>query len=69
MLRLEGDATFAPDKTDVTVNILVPSDLPRQPHDLVLVAELLSPDGKNVVTSLAYCRCGRSCRSRPSIWL
>lgn len=53
MLRLEGDPTFAPDKTDVTVNILVPSDLARQPHDLVLVAELLSADGKNVVTSLA----------------
>jgi len=52
-LRLEGDATFAADQTDVTVNILVPSDLKRQPHDLVLVAELLSKDGKSVVTSLA----------------
>ncbi len=52
-LRLEGDPTFGPDQTDVTANILVPSDLPRQPWDLVLVAELLSADGKSVVSSLA----------------
>jgi hypothetical protein len=52
-LRLEGDPTFGPDKMDVTANILVPSDLPRQPWDLVLVAELLSADGKSVVSSLA----------------
>lgn len=52
-LRLEGDGTFAADQKDVTVNILVPGDLPRQPWDLVLVAELLSGDGKNVVTSIA----------------
>jgi hypothetical protein len=52
-LRLEGDPTFGPDQTDVTANILVPSDLPRQPWDLVLVAELLSADGKSAVSSLA----------------
>ncbi len=52
-LRLEGDPTFGPDQTDVTVNVLVPSDLPKQPWDLVLVAELLSADGKSVVSSLA----------------
>src|SRR5262245_12634999 len=52
-LRLEGDPTFGPDQTDVTTNILVPSDLARQPWDLVLVAELLSADGKSVVSSLA----------------
>jgi hypothetical protein len=52
-LRLEGDPTFAPDQTDVTANILVPSDLARQPWDLVLVAELLSADGKSVVSSIA----------------
>jgi hypothetical protein len=52
-LRLEGDPTFGPDQTDATVNILVPGDLPRQPWDVVLVAELLSKDGKNVVSSLA----------------
>jgi hypothetical protein len=52
-LRLEGDATYGPDHSEVTVNVLVPSDLPRQPWDLVLVAELLTPDGKNVVSSLA----------------
>ena len=52
-LRLEGDPTFVPDQTDVTVNVLVPGDLPKQPWDVVLVAELLSMDGKTVVTSLA----------------
>jgi hypothetical protein len=52
-LRLEGDPTFGPDQKEVTVNILVPADLPRKPWDLVLVAELLSADGKNVVSSLA----------------
>src|SRR5262249_9075714 len=52
-LRLEGDPTFGPDKTDVMVNILVPSDLPKQPWELVLVAEALSADGKSVVSSVA----------------
>lgn len=52
-LRLEGDATFGPEQKDVTVNVIVPGDLPRQPWDLVFVAELLSADGKNVVTSMA----------------
>jgi hypothetical protein len=52
-LRLEGDATFSSDQSDATVNVLVPGDLPKQPWDLVLVAELLSADGKNVVSSLA----------------
>jgi hypothetical protein len=52
-LRLEGDTTFGPDQKDVTVQILVPSDLPKQTWDLVFVAELLSADGKRVLTSLA----------------
>jgi hypothetical protein len=52
-LRLEGDPTFGPDKNDVTVNILVPSDLPKQPWELVLVAEALLTDGKSVVSSVA----------------
>lgn len=53
MLRLEGEPTFGPDQTDVKVNILVPSDLPKQPWDLVLVADVLSPDGKMTLNSLA----------------
>lgn len=53
MLRLEGDPTFGPDKTEATVNILIPSDLSKQPWDLVLVAEVLSPDGKMTLSSLA----------------
>ncbi|HMC10450.1 MAG TPA: hypothetical protein VKH44_04140, partial [Pirellulaceae bacterium] len=52
-LRLEGDPTFGPEQNDVTVNVLVPGDLPKQPWDLVLVAELLTTDGKSVVSSLA----------------
>ena len=52
-LRLEGEAIFKPDETSVSVNILVPADLPQQPWDLVLVADLLSPDGKTTVASIA----------------
>ena len=52
-LRLEGEATFMPDQADVSVNILVPADLPQQPWDLVLVADLLSADGKSKVASIA----------------
>ena len=52
-LRLEGDPTFPPEQKDVTVNILVPADLPQKPWDLVLAADLLSKDGKNVVVSIA----------------
>lgn len=52
-LRLEGDPTFGPDQQDVTVNVLVPSDLAKQPWDLVMVAELLSADGKRVESSIA----------------
>ncbi|MDX1946935.1 MAG: hypothetical protein SFU86_16150 [Pirellulaceae bacterium] len=53
MLRLEGEATFPPDQSDVSVNILVPADLPLKPWDLVLAADLLAKDGKSVVTSIA----------------
>jgi hypothetical protein len=52
-LRLEGDPVFAADQKEVTVNVLVPGDLPQQNWDLVLVADLLTADGKNVVTSNA----------------
>jgi hypothetical protein len=52
-LRLEGDPVFQPAQTDVSVNILVPADLPQQVWDLVLVADLLSADGKSAVASIA----------------
>jgi hypothetical protein len=52
-LRLEGEPAFGPDQTEATVNILVPSDLPKQPWDVVLIGELLTKDGKSVVSSLA----------------
>ncbi len=52
-LRLEGEPTFAADAVDPTVQVLVPADLPQQPWDLVLVADLLAADGKTTVASLA----------------
>jgi hypothetical protein len=52
-LRLEGDNVFDLSQAVVSTHIRVPSDLPRQPWDLVLVAELLSPDAKRVLTSVA----------------
>jgi len=52
-LRLEGDPVFPADQREVSVNILVPADLPQQPWDLVLAADLLSADGKSTVASIA----------------
>lgn len=52
-LRLEGEAVFDLSQPVVSTHIRVPGDLPRQPWDLVLVAELLSPDAKRVLTSVA----------------
>ncbi len=52
-LRLEGDPVFPADQKDVSVSILVPADLPQQPWDLVLAADLLSADGKSAVASIA----------------
>lgn len=52
-LRLEGMPLFAADKAEGEVNILVPGDLPQHPWDLALVAELLGPDNKTVVASVA----------------
>jgi hypothetical protein len=52
-LRLEGDPVFPADQKDVAVNVLIPSDLPQQPWDLVLVADLLSADAKSTIASIA----------------
>ncbi|QDU28504.1 hypothetical protein ETAA8_36050 [Anatilimnocola aggregata] len=52
-LRLDGSPAFKPDQTELDVNILVPSDLPKQNWDLVLVADLLATDGKTVTSSIA----------------
>ena len=52
-LRLDGAPSFNPQQTELDINFLVPSDLPRQPWDLVLVADLLGTDNKTVVTSVA----------------
>jgi hypothetical protein len=52
-LRLEGTPQFGPQNASPTVNMLVPSDLPQQPWDLVLVGDLLAKDNKTVLTSVA----------------
>ena len=52
-LRLEGTPQFGADQSEPTVNILVPGDLARQPWDVGIVAELLSPDNKSVVATVA----------------
>jgi hypothetical protein len=51
MLRLETDVVVPADQPNGEVKIFVPADLPMTPWDASLVAELLSPDGKNVVAT------------------
>jgi hypothetical protein len=51
MLRLETDVVVPADQPNGEVKIFVPADLPLTPWDASLVAELLSPDGKNVVAT------------------
>jgi hypothetical protein len=52
-LRLDGAVVLAENASTATTAIVVPADLPLSPYDLVLVAELLSADGKNVVAATA----------------
>lgn len=52
-LRLEGDLVLAENAATADVALLVPADLPLSPYDLVLIAELLSADGKNVTAATA----------------
>lgn len=51
MLRLETDVVVPADQPNADVKIFVPADLPQSPWDASLAAELLSPDGKNVVAT------------------
>jgi hypothetical protein len=48
-VRLEADTTIAPDKSESPVTILVPGELPARTYQLVIEAELLSADGKQVL--------------------
>jgi hypothetical protein len=50
-LRLEGTPQVAAGQTSAPLTVLVPGDLPKQPYDLVVRAELLGADGKTVVAS------------------
>lgn len=52
-LRLEGVPMFGAEINEGVVNLLVPADLPSNPWGLVLIAELLSADGKSVAASSA----------------
>jgi hypothetical protein len=52
-LRLEGMPVLAADAASLAVNVLIPGDLPTQPWDLSLVAELLSADQKKVLATVA----------------
>jgi hypothetical protein len=52
-LRLDTDVVVKPDQPEVVANILVPSELPQRPWDLVLIADLLAADGKTVTSSIA----------------
>lgn len=50
-LRLEGAPLLKADVKETTVPLLVPGDLPLQTWNYVVLAELLSPDGKTVITT------------------
>lgn len=51
-LRLESSELIAATTGDVVAQLMVPADLPRQAWDVAIVAELVSADGKNVLTSV-----------------
>jgi hypothetical protein len=50
-LRLEGAAQIGAGQTAGVASVRVPADLPPAPYDLLLRAELLSPDGKTVLAT------------------
>jgi hypothetical protein len=50
-LRLESEVVLAADQNEAEVAIFVPGDLAPLPRHVALVAELLSPDGMNVVAT------------------
>ena len=48
-LRLEGSPTIAAEKSDATVQVIVPGDLPATDYDLSIRGELLAADGKSTL--------------------
>mgnify|MGYP000991022911 CR=1 FL=1 len=44
---------FEEAQQELTANILVPTELPQRPWDLVLIADLLAADNKTVTSSIA----------------
>ncbi|MCA9223688.1 MAG: hypothetical protein KDA71_25430, partial [Planctomycetales bacterium] len=59
----ESEPVLAADATNADLNLIVPADLPDGPWGVVLVAELLSADEKNVVQS-AYTAARRLATSK-----
>ena len=51
-LRLEGSPLIPIEQTEVSTNLLIPADLPLLPYDLVFKGELLSLDGKRVLSTV-----------------
>lgn len=52
-LRIDGASVFAGDAATQAFSLQVPGDLPPADWDLAIIAEVLSPDGKAVVSSVA----------------
>jgi hypothetical protein len=50
-LRLTGTTQVTAGQTTGTVTVIVPADLPAQPYDLAIQADLLSPDGQTVTAT------------------
>ncbi|MBI1904315.1 MAG: hypothetical protein HYS13_24740 [Planctomycetia bacterium] len=50
-VRLDGTPSIPATQGEGSVNVVVPADLPVMPYDLVLQAELLGPDGKQVLAT------------------
>ena len=51
-LRLESAELMDAVTSDVVAQLLVPADLPKQPWDIAIEAELVSADGKTVLASV-----------------
>ncbi|MEO2010195.1 MAG: hypothetical protein ABGX22_16085 [Pirellulaceae bacterium] len=50
-LRVEGETMWGADKSTGTVQLQIPTDLPAQPWQVALAAELLSADSKKVLAT------------------
>jgi hypothetical protein len=51
-LRFEGTPQIGAGQSAVEARIIIPADLPSQPYDVAVRAELLGPDGQSVLASV-----------------